>query len=127
MRIEGSIQVFVGALVRSVWTYLVIIGTLLTLALIPRNWYWIVPSGICVVVVLAALRAAQVVRNDAQTNAASQIAEIRSDATRQHEESQKLTQNLREEIARRDEEIVQLKVRPFTKAQQDSIPLSLQR
>lgn len=40
MRIEGSIlRVFAGALARSVWAYLVIIGTLLTLVLIPRNWY----------------------------------------------------------------------------------------
>ena len=45
-------------------------------------------SGLLAGDLLAALpRAAQVVRNDAQTNAASQIAEIRSDATRQHEES----------------------------------------
>ncbi len=125
MRIEGSIRVFAGALVRSVWTYLVIIGTLVTVVLIPRNWYWIVPSAICVVVVLAASRAVQIVRNAAQADAARQIAEIRSDATRQREESQKLIHNLREEIARRDEEIVRLKVRPFTKAQQDSIDAKL--
>ncbi len=80
MRIEGSIlRVFAGALARSVWTYLVIIGTLLTLVLIPRNWYWIIPSGICVVVVLGALRAVQVVRNEAQSEIASLKARLRDE------------------------------------------------
>ncbi|SRR6266852_3516128 len=116
MRIEGSIRVFADALVRSVWTYLVVIGTLLTLVLIPRNWYWIVPSGVCMVIVFAALRAVRLVRLEAQ-----------SEAMRQHEESQGLIRQLREEIVEREVEIAALKAGSYDEARPDVRIANIQR
>jgi hypothetical protein len=125
MRIEGSIfRVFSVGFIRSVWTYLVIIGTLLTLALIPRNWYWIVPSGLCILIVFAAIRAVRLVRNEVLADAARQCKEVQSEATGQRDKLQGEIQELRAEISRlgekivaRDAMIASLKVRPYHEAQ----------
>src|ERR1700740_3578390 len=46
-----------SAMAKSFWSYLAILSTVLTVALIPSKWYAWVPLCFCVLVVLAAYRA----------------------------------------------------------------------
>jgi integrase len=59
-----TIALFFTGLFMSLWTYLVIVGTALTLFLLPRQWYWLIPNGVVILVVLSALRVVSDVRSE---------------------------------------------------------------
>ncbi len=50
---------FLKALGKSAWTYVVIGATVVTLALIPKQWWWLIPSAVSFGVVLASIRVCQ--------------------------------------------------------------------
>ena len=62
---ESSIlRLFVKALRRSVWAYLTVVSTAITLYFLPRQWRWGVPIGLAVLVVIGAFRAVEIIRNE---------------------------------------------------------------
>jgi len=109
-----TIGLFFSGLFRSLWTYLVIVGTALTLFLLPRQWYWLIPTGAVILVVLSALRVVSEVRSESGGREASGM-----------ESWQKQVSGLQAEIKQRDQEIARLKVRPYEEAQCQAVQSKL--
>ncbi|MCH7804063.1 MAG: hypothetical protein IH937_08245 [Acidobacteria bacterium] len=51
---------FLKALGKSAWTYVVVVATFITVALIPKQWWWLIPSAVSLVVVLASIKVCQI-------------------------------------------------------------------
>jgi hypothetical protein len=106
--------VFAKALFSTFWTYLVIVGTLLTVLLVPRQWYWLVPIGVVIIIVLAAFRVVSQTRAESARRSASET-----------ETWGGRVSNLQSEIARRDQEIARLNVKPYDEAQRQAVQTKL--
>jgi hypothetical protein len=99
MRAEKSTaRILVQGLLRSVWAYVTALSTILTVALLPRQWYWAVPLGIGVLILIGAFRAVNAIRRDCEAKAKSK----------------------EDEIANLKEENAELKVKPYDEAHRQS-------
>lgn len=61
---QSPTRVFVQQLLRSVWTYLAAASTVLTVILLPRQWYWAVGIGLVLLLVIGSIRTVQVIRQE---------------------------------------------------------------
>lgn len=110
---EPILRVFVRALTRNVWTALVFAATLVTLLLVPRQWYWLAPTGLAATIVVAVYRTVEVMRLERSADAERLRAQRQAEVDGLLAEQRREAAGLRSEIARRDEEIARLKVRSY--------------
>ena len=85
---KSTPRVFAKALVRSAWNYLAAASVVVTLILLPSKWYWAIAIGVTVIVVVSAIRAAQIIRADYELQISSLQGEIETLKARPADETQ---------------------------------------